>query len=106
MAAGNNAAARKSLVRAAALDPYLARPVIDLAACAMREDQPREAQRILRDFLRRDPGNAEALLALSQIALHENRRSDAREYLREVLRKDPGNAQAATALQALDEAGR
>lgn len=100
-ASGNLTAAKDALRRAAQLDPQLSKPAIELAACAMRENNPREAQQVLEAFLLRDSESVEAHLALAQIARYEKRLLDARTHLQKAAQIDPNNAAVLAELKEL-----
>jgi Flp pilus assembly protein TadD len=103
-ASGNLTAAKDAFRRAAQLDPHFAKPAIELAACAMRENNPREAQQVLEEFLLRDSESVEAHLALSQIARYEKRLLDARTHLQKAAQIDPSNAAVLAELEGLGAA--
>jgi Tfp pilus assembly protein PilF len=71
----------------------------------MRENNPREAEKLLEDFLDRDPENIDVLLALAQIARYEKRLRDARTYLQNALEHEPTNPKVITELKVLDKLG-
>jgi Flp pilus assembly protein TadD len=100
-AAGNLNEAKDAFRRAAQLDPQFSKPAIELAACAMRENNPREAQQVLEDFLLRDSESVEAHLALAQIARYEKRLLDARTHLQKAAQIDPNNAAVLAELKEL-----
>ena len=105
-AAGNLTQAKNTFRRAAQIDPNFSKPAIELAACAMRENNPREAQRVLEQFLLRDPENIEAHLALAQIARYEKRLLDARAHLQKALRIDPDDPAVLAELKELGTAAQ
>jgi Tfp pilus assembly protein PilF len=72
----------------------------------MRENNPREAQRVLEQFLLRDPENIEAHLALAQIARYEKRLLDARAHLQKALRIDPDDPAVLAELKELGTAAQ
>jgi Tfp pilus assembly protein PilF len=100
-ASGNLTAAKDAFRRAAQIDPHLSKPAIELAACAMRGNKPREAQQVLEEFLLRDSESVEAHLALAQIARYEKRLLDARTHLKKAAQVDPNNAAVLAELKEL-----
>jgi cytochrome c-type biogenesis protein CcmH/NrfG len=94
-------AAKDAFRHAAQLDPNFSEPAIELAACAMRENNPREAQQVLEAFLLRDSESVEAHLALAQIARYEKRLLDARTHLQKAAQIDPNNAAVLAELKEL-----
>jgi Tfp pilus assembly protein PilF len=70
----------------------------------MRENNPREAQRVLEEFLLHDSESVEAHLALAQIARYEKRLPNARTHLQKAAQIDPSNAAVLAELKNLGTA--
>jgi len=102
-AAGHEAPARQAFRLAMHLDRYAVKPVIELAAIAMRENKTAEAKQTLEDFLQLEPQSIEALVARAQIARYEGDNREAAAYLHRAQEIEPENPAVLEELAALNQ---
>ncbi|MBS0657084.1 MAG: alkaline phosphatase family protein [Verrucomicrobia bacterium] len=94
LALGRLAEARASAERAAAVEPGLAQLDLLRARLALAEDQPAEAERLLRTVAAHEREAPAVLTQLGVVLLRLGRWSEAEQTFRRALERDPESAEA------------